>query len=209
LCIHSLVCIHSCALKLAPCASVARLLVHRDATRTHHIFGGHAVSAPTTPNRTANGRLNRYLLQLQLKLDADDDSVARANRQRVFRVSVDSRDRKQWTPLHIAVFHKHTDLVALLMDHGADPHLVNAFGQNACVGWVRARASFPPSSPPSVPLRHLRPSVPPSLPPSVHPPSSAPHPVGSVWPRQLGEKVVCAEEATGPAWIVSGAVLPC
>ena len=52
---------------------------------------------------------------------------------RFVQVQIDARDRKQWTPLHIAVFHKHKDIVAMLMDAGADPHLRTAFGQNACV----------------------------------------------------------------------------
>jgi ankyrin repeat protein len=39
--------------------------------------------------------------------------------------NVDSRDLKMWTPLAIAAFHGNFKMVVLLLDHKADPMIIN------------------------------------------------------------------------------------
>lgn len=60
--------------------------------------------------------------------DTDEENV---RMRRVFGVSVDCRDQKGWSPLHIATFHGHKDVVVQLLEAGADPRLRNAFGKDA------------------------------------------------------------------------------
>ena len=41
------------------------------------------------------------------------------------KISVHSRDSKGVTPLHVAVAHKHLEIVELLLDKGADVNSVD------------------------------------------------------------------------------------
>ncbi|XP_014230568.1 ankyrin-1-like [Trichogramma pretiosum] len=43
-------------------------------------------------------------------------------------VSIDARDKKGNTPLHIALFCKHEDMIQVLLKNGADPNLANEEG---------------------------------------------------------------------------------
>lgn len=56
-----------------------------------------------------------------------DESVA----AKVFWTNPNRRDSKGWTPLSVAIFHDQRKCAALLLDHGADPTVVNSFGHTA------------------------------------------------------------------------------
>jgi hypothetical protein len=63
-------------------------------------------------------------------------------KRRVWRVNVNARDQKGWTPVQIAVFHKHKAIAQLLLDHGADPRYKNSYGKDA---FDLAAAETPPN----------------------------------------------------------------
>lgn len=50
---------------------------------------------------------------------------------RVWKVNVNSRDCRGWTPVAIAVFHEAKKSLRLLLDNGADPNLKNQYNKNA------------------------------------------------------------------------------
>ncbi|GMF20394.1 unnamed protein product [Phytophthora fragariaefolia] len=50
---------------------------------------------------------------------------------RVWKVNVNSRDCKGWTPVAIAVFHEAKKSLRVLLDNGADPNLKNQYNKNA------------------------------------------------------------------------------
>ncbi|KAL3667405.1 hypothetical protein V7S43_007632 [Phytophthora oleae] len=50
---------------------------------------------------------------------------------RVWKVNVNSRDCRGWTPVAIAVFHEAKKSLRLLLDNGADPCLKNQYNKNA------------------------------------------------------------------------------
>lgn len=52
-------------------------------------------------------------------------------KRRVWRTNVNARDQKGWTPIQVAVFHKHKAVAQLLLDHGADPRMKNSYGKDA------------------------------------------------------------------------------
>ncbi|KAI9999012.1 hypothetical protein PInf_003691 [Phytophthora infestans] len=50
---------------------------------------------------------------------------------RVWKVNVNSRDCRGWTPVAIAVFHEAKKSLRVLLDNGADPSLKNQYNKNA------------------------------------------------------------------------------
>ncbi|KAJ1444699.1 ankyrin repeat-containing domain protein [Pelagophyceae sp. CCMP2097] len=50
---------------------------------------------------------------------------------KVFFTNVNRRDAKGWSPIAVAVFHDQKHAARLLLDHGADPELVNQYGHSA------------------------------------------------------------------------------
>ncbi|GMF64844.1 unnamed protein product [Phytophthora lilii] len=50
---------------------------------------------------------------------------------RVWKVNVNSRDCRGWTPVAIAVFHESKKSLRVLLDNGADPSLKNQYNKNA------------------------------------------------------------------------------
>ncbi|KAK1932498.1 Protein HOS4 [Phytophthora citrophthora] len=50
---------------------------------------------------------------------------------RVWKVNVNSRDCRGWTPVAIAVFHEAKKSLRVLLDTGADPSLKNQYNKNA------------------------------------------------------------------------------
>ncbi|KAF0692453.1 Aste57867_16482 [Aphanomyces stellatus] len=50
---------------------------------------------------------------------------------KVFRVNVNARDQKGWTPIAIAVFHQAKKTARLLLKHGANPRLKNQYNKSA------------------------------------------------------------------------------
>lgn len=56
-----------------------------------------------------------------------DESVA----AKVYWTNPNRRDAKGWTPLAVAIFHDQRKCAALLLDHGADPTVVNSFGHTS------------------------------------------------------------------------------
>ncbi|RLN96187.1 hypothetical protein BBJ28_00001656 [Nothophytophthora sp. Chile5] len=50
---------------------------------------------------------------------------------RVWKVNINSRDCRGWTPVAIAVFHEAKRSLRVLLDNGADPNLKNQYNKNA------------------------------------------------------------------------------
>ena len=57
----------------------------------------------------------------------------------MWRVNVNSRDQKGWTPVQIAAFHGFPKIVSLLLEHGADPRMKNAYNKDAFALAAEAR----------------------------------------------------------------------
>ncbi|CAK4659532.1 unnamed protein product [Aphanomyces euteiches] len=53
------------------------------------------------------------------------DEKAKQVYLKVFRVNVNARDQKGWTPIAIAVFHQSKRTARVLLEHGANPRLKN------------------------------------------------------------------------------------
>eukprot|EP00941_MAST-03F_sp_MAST-3F-sp1_P003991 g3991.t1 len=63
-------------------------------------------------------------------------------KRKVWRVNVNARDQKGWTPIQVAVFHKHKNIVKLLLEHGGDPKKKNSYGKDA---FELAQSEMPPN----------------------------------------------------------------
>eukprot|EP00501_MAST-03F_sp_TOSAG23-6_P000948 GSMAST32.ASY1.ANO1.984.1 assembled CDS len=62
--------------------------------------------------------------------------------RKVWRVDVNAQDQKGWTPIQVAVFHKHVNITRLLLEHGADPSRKNSYGKDA---FSLAQVETPPN----------------------------------------------------------------
>jgi ankyrin repeat protein len=63
---------------------------------------------------------------------AQKEAAARtAMLARVWKVNVNSRDCRGWTPVAIAVFHEAKKSLRIFLDNGADPSLKNQYNKNA------------------------------------------------------------------------------
>ena len=69
----------------------------------------------------------QFLLTFWKTMEPEEESML----IRTFKVNVNSRDAKGWTPVAIAVFHHSKQVLKLLLDHGADPTLRNEYHKNA------------------------------------------------------------------------------
>ncbi|KAG9406621.1 hypothetical protein AC1031_002944 [Aphanomyces cochlioides] len=118
-------------------------------------LAGDAVKNDEKPRRTAEARDDRgsTLLALAAQYDNTDvatmllthwkvfqddshplirhDEKAKKVYLKVFRVNVNARDQKGWTPIAIAVFHQSKRTARVLLEHGANPRLKNQYNKNA------------------------------------------------------------------------------
>jgi len=76
------------------------------------------------------GNVDVVKMLLEMSCSKERDSWS-TTRKRAWRVNVNSKDRKGWTPICIASFHNHKGVVEVLLQNGADPLLKNSYGKNA------------------------------------------------------------------------------
>ena len=75
--------------------------------------------------------LVEFLLAHWKSIDDDIFTGEPTLEKRAFRTNANARDSKGWTPASIAAFHGHKACLSLILEHGGDPTLPNAYGKNA------------------------------------------------------------------------------
>lgn len=73
----------------------------------------------------------KFLLNHANEIEDDPFSEGPSLEQRAFRVEVNARDSKGWTPVSIAAFHGQKDVLKVLLDAGGNPNMPNVYKKNA------------------------------------------------------------------------------